>query len=151
MEQTLRDIKAGCFTEIPLRYHTDNDVKKRILKNDDIVFELSNGNINNIGRCLFIDELVLKNCGENTICASFCKLLRPVDKICALILYWEIQDMQTSGRMLPLKKHGANGINNFDFEGFLNHIVLIPDDWNLLSSIDTIMKKSVLLGDRFRC
>ncbi|MBE6969761.1 MAG: hypothetical protein E7442_06575, partial [Ruminococcaceae bacterium] len=48
----IEDIKAGRFNDVPLRYHTDNDIKKRTLKNYDLVFELSNGNINNIGRCL---------------------------------------------------------------------------------------------------
>ena len=104
------------------------------------MFELSNGNINNIGRCLFIDDLILKQCGENTICASFCKLLRPLDKIHSLLLYLEIQDMQTSGRMIPLKKHGANGINNFDFDGFLNHTLLISEDITMAAPIEAIMK-----------
>ena len=145
----IEDVKAGRFTDIPLRYHTDNDVKKRTLKRDDLVFELSNGNINNIGRCLLVDDLILKNCGENTICASFCKLLRPVDRLHTMMLYWEIQDMQKSGRMLPLKKHGSNGINNFDFEGFLNHTLLIPNDLTMLSQIETIMKKISTIQGQF--
>ena len=97
---------------------------------------------------MFIDDLILQNCGENTICASFCKLLRPLDELHALILYLEIQDMQTSERMLPLKKHGANGINNFDFEGFLHHELLIPNDTDMVKSLKTIMKKiSIIQGE----
>ena len=145
----IEDVKAGRFGDIPLRYHTDNDIKKRTLKNYDLVFELSNGNINNIGRCLLIDDLVLKNCGENTICASFCKLLRPVDRLHSLMLYWEIQDMQISGRMLPLKKHGANGINNFDFDGFLNHELLIPNNADMLAPIEAIMTKICIIQGQF--
>ena len=145
----IEDVKAGRFNDIPLRYHTDNDIKKRTLKIHDLVFELSNGNINNIGRCLLIDDLVLKNCGENTICASFCKLLRTVNRLHSLILYWEIQDMQASGRMLPLKKHGANGINNFDFDGFLNHELLIPDNACMLKPIEAIMAKISIIQGQF--
>ena len=136
----IEDIKTGRYNDLPLRFHTDNDMKKRTLKKDDLVFELSNGNINNIGRCLLIDEIILKNTGDNTICASFCKLLRPIDRFHALMLYWEIQDMQTSGRMLPLKKQGANGINNFDFDGFLSHVLLIPSDESLISPLEVITK-----------
>ncbi len=144
----IEDVKAGCFTEVPLRYHTDNDIAKRTLKSDDLVFELSNGNINNIGRCLLVDDLILKKCGENTICASFCKLLRPIDPLHSLMLYLEIQDMQTSGRMLPLKKHGANGINNFEFDGFLNHVLLIPSDADMVKSLETILNKiSIIQGE----
>lgn len=137
----IEDIKSGRFNDVPMRYHTDNDIKRRTLCKHDLVFELSNGNINNIGRCLLIDDMVLNNCGANTICASFCKLLRPIDRLHALVLYWEIQDMQTSGRMLPLKKHGANGINNFDFDGFLGHELIVPSDECLLAPIESIMEK----------
>lgn len=142
------DIKNGRFEYVPTRYHSDNDIKSRILRKNDLVFELSNGNINNIGRCLLIDDLILKNCGKNTICASFCKLLRPLDELHTLILYLEIQDMQTSGRMLPFKKHGANGINNFDFDGFLNHTLLIPNNAELIKPIEKIVKKiSIIQGE----
>ena len=144
----INDIKNGHFEDIPTRYHSDNDICSRTLNKNDLVFELSNGNINNIGRCLFIDDLILQNCGKNTICASFCKLLRPLDEFHALILYLEIQDMQMSERMLPLKKHGANGINNFDFEGFLHHELLIPNDTDMVKSLKTIMKKiSIIQGE----
>lgn len=137
----INDIKAGQFTGVPLRYHTDKDIKKKVLKENDIVFELSNGNLNNIGRCLLIDKLVLSNCGKNTICASFCKLLRPVDRKTAILMYWEIQSMQFSGRLLPYKKHGANGINNFDFEGFIKHEFLIPENEEMMILLYDIMGK----------
>ncbi len=137
----INDIKSGMYTGIPLRYHTENDKKKRTLKKNDIVFELSNGNIDNIGRSLLIDELILNNCGENTICASFCKLFRPLDRIHSLLLYLEILDMHSSGRMLPYKKQGSNGINNFAFEEFLSHELLIPSDHKLVERIDTIISK----------
>ena len=137
----INDVKSGEFDNIPIRFHTENDMKKRKLCEYDIVFELSNGNINNIGRSLLIDSLLLDCCGENSICASFCKLLRPKDKFLSILMYWEIQEMQTSGRMLPFKKHGSNGINNFDFEGFLKHELVIPDNQNLMNPFFEIMKK----------
>ena len=137
----INDIKNGDFGSIPLRYHTENDILKRVLHPNDIVFELSNGNINNIGRCLMIDNTLLKNLGCNTICASFCKLLRPHDEMISHLLYWEIQDMQNSGRMLPLKKHGSNGINNFDFDGFLKHEYLLPLEKRFVQPLIYIMQK----------
>ena len=140
----INDIKSGMYTGIPLRYHTENDKKKRTLKKNDIVFELSNGNIDNIGRSLLIDELILNNCGENTICASFCKLFRPLDRIHSVLLYLEILDMHSSGRMLPYKKQGSNGINNFAFEEFLSHELLIPSDHKLVERIDTIISKIMI-------
>ena len=145
----INDIKSGNYTDVPLRYHTANDIKKRALNKNDIVFELSNGNINNIGRSLLIDDLILGHCGENTICASFCKLFRPLDRLHSLVLYMEIQDMQSSGRMLPYKKQGSNGINNFAFDDFLNHELLIPDDKSLLSPLENIMQKMSNIQSQF--
>lgn len=144
----INDIKAGNFKDVPLRYHTKNDINKRNLQKYDIVFELSNGNINNIGRSILIDDFILEKCGENTICASFCKLFRPLDKVHSLILYCEIQDMQNSGRMLPFKKQGSNGINNFAFEEFLNHEFLVPNDEKFIKPIDNIINLISILQNQ---
>lgn len=144
----INDIKTGNFKDVPLRYHTENDIQKRGLKKDDIVFELSNGNINNIGRSLLVDDLILKACGEYTICASFCKLFRPLDRLHALVLYLEIQDMQADGRLMPFKKQGSNGINNFAFEEFLNHVLFVPDDSKLFTPIDNIMDRISIIQNQ---
>lgn len=145
----INNIKAGNYRDIPLRYHTENDIKTRSLRNYDIVFELSNGNINNIGRCLLVDNAILQNCGKNAICASFCKLFRPLDKLHALTLYLEIQDMQASGRMAPFKKQGSNGINNFAFEDFLTHEFLIPSDDSFITTLESIVKKISNIQSQF--
>ena len=145
----INDVKQGNFEDVPTRFHTMNDIQKRKLAEYDIVFELSNGNINNIGRSLLVDRLLLDNCGSNAICASFCKLLRAKNKFMALLLYLEIQDMQSSGRMLPYKKHGSNGINNFDFEGFLNHEFMIPFNMDILSPLFDIMQKIANIQNAF--
>lgn len=144
----INDIKSGVYNDVPLRYHTENDKNKRALKPNDIVFELSNGNIDNIGRSLLIDDLILKNCGDNTICASFCKLFRPIDRLHSLVLYLEIQDMQSSGRMMPYKKQGSNGINNFAFEDFLEHMLLVPDDYSILATFEDIISKISILQNQ---
>lgn len=144
----INDIKNGNIDDIPLRYHTENDILKRALKSNDIVFELSNGNINNIGRSLLVDDLMLKKCGENTICASFCKLFRPLNRTHALMLYCEIQDMQVTGRMMPYKKQGSNGINNFAFDKFLAHELLIPNDKAILEPLENIMRKISIMQNQ---
>ena len=137
----INNIKNGNLHSVPLRYHTTNDINKRKLESNDLVIELSNGNIDNIGRCLYVDDLILSICGEHTICASFCKLLRPKNLKTTVTLYHEINNMQLSGRMLPLKKNATNGINNFDFDGFLAHEFLLPDNENLTSYLYGIMEK----------
>ncbi len=150
----INNIKSGDFSDVPLRYHSENDIKTRSLKSGDIIFELSNGNINNIGRSLLLDDLMLKRCGQNTICASFCKLFRPLDEQHSIILYLEIQEMQGSGRMLPFKKQGSNGINNFAFDDFLQHKLIVPNTGfnmypfvNIIKQISNLQSQFSLLID----
>lgn len=146
----IEDILVGKFDGVPLRFHTENEQASRTLKANDIVFELSNGNIKNIGRNLLVDDLILKNTGENTICASFCKLLRPKDKLHSLILYLEIQDMQDGGRLMKYKKQGSNGINNFAFDDFLKHEFMIPKDEKMIELLDNMVSKiSILRNELF--
>ncbi|MEK0453911.1 MAG: hypothetical protein AGIKBDMD_01889 [Synergistaceae bacterium] len=145
----INNIKKGNFLSVPLRYHTANDITKRKLESNDMVFEISNGKIDNIGRCLFVDDLILSSCGTHTICASFCKLLRPKNLKTAVTLYYEINNMQLSGKMLPLKKNGTNGINNFDFDGFLAHEFLLPDNDKLVGILCKIMGKISNIQKRF--
>ena len=137
--------QSGDVDNIPTRFHSDLDIKNKKLLPNDIVFELSNGNLNNIGRSLLLNDTLLEQCWMDTICASFCKLLRAKNRYHAILLFMEIQDMQSSGRMVPFKKHGANGINNFDFESFLSHHLLYTSNTDLLCRFDTIMQKIDIL------
>ena len=119
-------IKDGAFDDLPKRFHTQKEISNKHLEPNDIILELSNGNINNVGRTLLIDESTISQCGETVICASFCKFLRPVDYRTSIILSLEFEDMQLGDKMKVYKKNGTNGINNFDFQGFLKHELIIP-------------------------
>ena len=88
-----------------------------------------------------MDDFILRNSGKNVICASFCKLFRPLDRLHALILYLEIQNMNWNGKMKPFKKQGTNGINNFAFEKFLSHKLLLPNNNSVLATIEHIFSK----------
>lgn len=123
----INDIEQGQFSDIPYRYHSDKDIKTKSIREGDIIFELSNGNINNIGRTLLVTNELLVTLEAPVICASFCKLFRPKNLNYSILLKREIEDMQISKRLLPYKKNGANGINNFAFNDFLNHKLLIPE------------------------
>jgi type I restriction enzyme S subunit len=123
----INDIEQGQFSDIPYRYHSDKDIKTKNIREGDIIFELSNGNINNIGRTLLVTNELLVTLEAPVICASFCKLFRPKNWNYSILLKREIEDMQISKRLLPYKKNGANGINNFAFNDFLNHKLLIPE------------------------
>ena len=137
----INDVKSGIVFSIPSRFHTEKDVISRRLSKWDIVFELSNGNIDNIGRTLLVDSYVLDVGGENLICASFCKLLRPLSPEIAIQLYLQINEMQENGLLSVYKKNGSNGINNFDFDNFLSHDFVVTNNTSYITPIMTIMDK----------
>ena len=124
----IEDVKASRYSEVPLRYHKENDIKTKLLKENDIVLELSNGNINNIGRTLFITKEILSHF-DKVICASFCKVLRFSNSKIAFYIWQFIEYLQNSGLMFFYKNTGANGINNFNFKRFLRMQISIPTDW----------------------
>ena len=133
-------IKGGFFDDLPIRFHTEKDIYNKHLEVNDIILELSNGNINNVGRTLRIDDNLLKQYGKHVICASFCKFLRPIDYRISIILFSEFQDMQNGSRMQKFKKNGANGINNFDFQEFLKHVVIVPPVSFTIKELEIIQK-----------
>ena len=77
------DIMRGEYQNVPVRFHTENHFNTKKLVNNDIILELSNGNIDNIGRTLLIDSNII-NSFKNVMCASFCKALRFKDEDVAL-------------------------------------------------------------------
>ena len=123
----IEDVKASRYCDVPLRYHKENDIKTKLLKENDIILELSNGNINNIGRTLYITKEILSHF-DKVICASFCKTLRFSDVRVAFFVWQYIEYLQNSGMMFFYKNTGANGINNFNFKRFLRMQISIPTD-----------------------
>ena len=136
----IEKLKSGQFKETPLRFHTNRDIQNKTIRPYDFIIELSNGNINNVGRSFIFDELILKQYKGQVMCASFCKLLRPLSKSLGLVMYNEVVYMQESKIMMKYKKNGANGINNFDFNGFLEHSFLFPNEKKLINLFDKYIK-----------
>ena len=121
----IEDVKSAIIDDVPLRYHTEKEVSQKSLQVHDIILELSNGNINNIGRTLYIDELLLTHF-SSVMCASFCKTLRCKNESDAFYIWLYIQYLQNSGLMNYYKNTGTNGINNFNFKRFLKMKIAMP-------------------------
>ena len=121
------DLSYGNRNSIPLRVHSKHDIETKRLINGDIIIELSNGNINNIGRSLLVSDDMLSWFDDVVICASFCKFMRPIDNQMSIALAWHIKYLQSSGKMKVFKNAGANGINNFAFDEFLGSEIQLGD------------------------
>ena len=130
----IENVKNAIIDDVPHRYHKLNDLNTKMLKENDIVLELSNGNINNIGRTLFVNKQIL-NWFDKVMCASFCKTLRFEDRETAFLIWQYINYLQNSGLMLYYKNTGANGINNFNFKRFLKMPISIPRHLNCTNDL----------------
>lgn len=109
-------VSKGQFDDLPLRYHTESNLKSRLLQHGDIAIEMSNGNIGNVGRSFYFDSGLSKVLSKPTICASFCKMIRPKALNLSYLIDAHLKYIYNTDKMLVYKAQAANGINNFNFD-----------------------------------
>ncbi|MDD4099543.1 MAG: restriction endonuclease subunit S [Candidatus Cloacimonetes bacterium] len=140
------DVRKGNMSDIPLRYHKASNLASRQLASGDIIFEISNGQIKNIGRTNLVTDILLRQFEFPVMCASFTKLIRCNDKINPEYFYLILTDSQRNGLLYQYKSNSANGINNFAFETFINEFkIQIPSD-NELREYSKIVKPYLTLA-----
>lgn len=121
-------VTIGDVSTCPYRYHKKSNYESRVLKENDIVFEISGGTSEQpVGRAVLIRKGILRQFSNQVICASFCKLLRPNYKLITpnYFYYWLKYLYDT--RIIDRYQLQSTGIINFKFEYFLKKgIVLLP-------------------------
>jgi type I restriction enzyme S subunit len=133
------ELAIGSMLNLPLRFHTEKNLEPRKLLNGDIVIELSNGNINNIGRSFFFHSLLDNLFEYPVMCASFCKLLRPLNEGNGVLAYLHINHIYKNNSMFVYKAQGANGINNFQVEEMIDkELIPVPKGKSLNKLTDNI-------------
>ena len=126
------DTRSGNVSGIPLRFHKTSNLASRKLQGGDIVFEISNGQINNIGRTVLISDRLIGQFEKPVMCASFAKLLRINERLSPEFFYLYLNEGQKNGLLYQYKSNSANGINNFAFETFIDEVkITIPKDTEL--------------------
>ena len=145
--------RLGNIQDCPLRYHTPSNIKTRLLKVNDIVFEVSGGSKGQpVGRTLFLNKNLFNQFKENVICASFCKLLRvDSEQIIPEYVYLHLLNIYDNGEIEKYQTQ-STGIINFKFTFFLeNEKILIPEQ-NIISKFEKIIKpifdEIFLLGNK---
>lgn len=120
--------RVGNITGIPLRYHKTSNLSSRKLQAGDIVFEISNGQINNIGRTVLFTQKLSNQFNEPVMCASFAKLIRVNNNVSPEFFYLFLNEGQQNGLLYQYKSNSANGINNFAFETFIEEVkITLPN------------------------
>lgn len=148
----LFDITHGNALGIPFRYHSRNNLLARTLVDGDIIFEVSGGSkTEGVARTALIRSPMLALWKKPAICASFCKLIRPVDTKYAQFIFDTLQYMRFSGKTTEYDKRSASSIVNYRWRDFLNReTIVLPSDevlkkYNLIaeSAYQTILRKSI--------
>lgn len=125
--------KIGNISNTPYRFHKESNLTSRNLKSGDIVFEVSGGSKTSpIGRALLISDKLLDLFNAEVMCASFCKLMRPNDKITSEYLYLFLSESYNDRSLKPYERPSASNIINFGFETYIEEAtILLPEEETL--------------------
>lgn len=125
----LHGIMHGDYKNLPLRFHSENSLKPRILQDGDIVFEVSGGGKNEgVARTALISTQLLSLLNKPAICASFCKLIRPIEIDYSQYMYSYLQFLRASGKTAEYDKRSARSIVNYRWKDFLvQEYTLLPE------------------------
>jgi type I restriction enzyme S subunit len=127
------DAKKGEVKGVPFRYHKESNLASRSMKAGDIVFEVSGGSKGQpVGRSILVNEKMLQQFGKSVMCASFCKMLRPNEKVTPEFFYLYLLASHENGVIAQYEKHSASNIVNYGFEEFIGEQkITIPKETEL--------------------
>ena len=122
-------LKKGELLSIPLRFHTASNLSSRRLKHGDIVFEVSGGSrTEGVARTARIVDSMLERWKVPVICASFCKLVRPLNEEISQYLFDHFRYLRGAKITEEFDKRSASSIVNYRWKDFLSQrTVLYPD------------------------
>ena len=132
-------LKNGCFLNIPLRFHTENNLSSRKLQHGDIIFEVSGGSrTEGVARTVRITDSMLKRWDKPVMCASFCKLIRPLNDELAQYLFDYLRYLRAAKITEEYDKRSASSIVNYRWKDFLNQRTLLYPKAKLLNQYNKI-------------
>lgn len=133
-------VAKGDVTSCPLRYHKVSNYEKRVLKNNDIILEVSGGTAEQpVGRTILVDDDILDRLDRRVICASFCKLVRLKDIINPYYFYYWMQFLYDT-RIIDRFQLQSTGIINFKFEYFLHKGDVLMPPMELMQQFEDAVK-----------
>ena len=144
----LPSLSAGGMGSVPLRYTTRKKAERRILKNGDIVIEVSGGSPTQpTGRSMLMTDHLLQRFPGMVVCASFCRRLRPLGWGESLLASRYLDYMYSIGRMWEYQLQ-STGIANFQTGRFLNDEKVTWPDHDLLAKYAGLEEQIVQLTTR---
>ena len=117
--------------DVPFRFHKKSNLRSRKLTHGDIVFEVSGGSrTEGVAKSGFITDALLKQFGQDVMCASFCKLVHPIDVSVGLFLFHYFRFLREIKATEIFEIRGASSIINYNWTAFLKFqkVMMPPED-----------------------
>ena len=125
----LPSLSTGGTGSVPLRYSTRKRLERRMLREGDIIIEVSGGSPSKpTGRSMLMTRDVLGRFAGAVVCASFCRRFRPHGWGEALLASRHLDYLYSIGKMWEYQLQ-STGIANFQTNRFLkDEKVIWPGD-----------------------
>ena len=122
-------LALGGTGSVPLRYTTKAKAKRRILRDGDIIIEVSGGSpTQSTGRSMMVTRDILSRFPGTVVCASFCRRFRPKGWREAVLASRHLDFLNASDKMWEYQLQ-STGIANFQTNLFLEEEKVIwPGD-----------------------
>jgi type I restriction enzyme, S subunit len=144
-------IETGNLKDIPFRFHKKSNLKTRNLNAGDIIFEVSGGSTNaGVARSLLITEKLITNLGNDAMCASFCKLMRPKNTSYSYLLFLRLKYLKATKITEVYEKRSASNIVNYNWNAFLSDVGVPIPTGMLLTKFCTIAHDNMVMQDVLR-
>lgn len=114
-------VQGGNISSVPIRYIKDSSIRVRKLRPGDLIVENSvNHQSRTAGKSLLVTQHVLDLFEGDVICASFCKLIRPLHTKYSRFLWLNFRLLFKQGLFDYFQNVATNGIANLQAERFMD-------------------------------
>ena len=133
------DLQTNANSRVPVRYTSQKKLAGRKLEDGDLLLEVSGGSKDQpTGRSLFMSTALLSQFDCPVEPASFCRLLRPVNKEVGMLLAQHLTYIYAQGKTWEYQNQ-STGIANFQTTHFLEtELVACPPDDVLKAFAETV-------------
>ena len=112
-------LALGGTGSVPLRYTTKAKAERRVLRDGDIIIEVSGGSpTQSTGRSMMVNRDILSRFPGTVVCASFCRRFRPKGWREAVLASMHLDFLNTLDKMWEYQLQ-STGIANFQTKLFL--------------------------------
>lgn len=134
------DLQNSRIGKTPIRYLREENLKKRRLQTDDLVFEISGGSpTQQTGRVIYITQDFLKQLPLPLVCSNFCRLVRTKKTVPSVFIYFWLRWLYSIDSFWQYE-NGTTGIKNFAFTVFNSTHELVLPPTNILRRFVEITK-----------